>query len=292
MGRYWPIPFVGRKATAQEEGSFVWKLRPELKEAIEEYGLTNYLQDLKTNPVKKKEVITMIPKNTILYGPPGTGKTYNSAIYAVAIIEGKSVEEVRAELYSDIMNRYNEYKEQGQIEFATFHQSYGYEEFIEGIRPMMDENSEDDGNIEYQITSGLFKTFCERASRPVIIKNEDIGLNSNPTIWKVSLERTGDNSTRTECMKNNHIRIGYDSYGENITDETELTDGKTVLNAFISRMKIGDIVFSCYSATTIDAIGVVTGDYEWHDEYKQYKRLRKVNWLVKGIKEGILREKP
>lgn len=46
-------------------------------------------------------------------------------------------------------------------------------------------------------------------------------------------------------------------------------------------------MFSCYSATTIDAIGVVTGEYEWHDEYEQYKRLRKVNWLVKGIKEDI-----
>ena len=88
-------------------------------------------------------------------------------------------------------------------------------------------------------------------------------------------------------MENNHIRIGYDSYGEVITDETEVADGKTVLNAFISRMKIGDIVFSCYSATTIDAIGVVTGEYEWHDEYEKYKRLRKVNWLVKGIKEDI-----
>ena len=52
-------------------------------------------------------------------------------------------------------------------------------------------------------------------------------------------------------------------------------------------MKIGDIVLSCYSSTTIDAIGVVTGDYEWHDEYEHYKRLRKVNWVVKGIKEDI-----
>ena len=285
--RYWSIPFVGRNTTEQEEGSFVWKLRPELKEAIEEYGLTTYLQGQNAPTTEKENVAAMIPKNTILYGPPGTGKTYNSAIYAVAIIEGKDIEEVRTEPYSDVMNRYNEYKEQGQIEFTTFHQSYGYEEFIEGIRPTMDENSEDDGDIEYQITSGLFKSFCERASRPVLKKNVDIGLNANPTVWKVSLEGTGDNPTRTECMANNHIRIGYDSYGEVITDETEVTDGKTVLNAFISRMKIGDIVFSCYSSTTIDAIGVVTGEYEWHDEYEKYKRLRKVNWLVKGIKEDI-----
>ena len=285
--RFWSIPFVGRTTTDQEEGSWVWKLRPELKEAIEEYGLNTYLQEQKKTTAKKKEVTTMIPKNTILYGPPGTGKTYNSAIYAVSIIEGKDLAKVRDEQYSDVMNRYNKYKEQGQIEFTTFHQSYGYEEFIEGIRPMMDEDSEENGDIEYRITSGLFKSFCEKASRPVLRRNADIGLNSNPTVWKVSLEGTGDNQTRAECMANNHIRIGYDSYGGIITDETEVTNGKTVLNAFISRMKIGDIVFSCYSATTIDAIGVVTGEYEWHDEYEQYKRLRNVKWLVKDIREDI-----
>lgn len=52
-------------------------------------------------------------------------------------------------------------------------------------------------------------------------------------------------------------------------------------------MRIGDIVLSCYSATTIDAIGVVTGDYEWNDEYSNLKRLRKVNWIVKDINEDI-----
>ena len=52
-------------------------------------------------------------------------------------------------------------------------------------------------------------------------------------------------------------------------------------------MKIVDLVLSCYSNTTIDAIGVVTGEYEWHDEYTSYKRVRKVNWLVKGIREDI-----
>ena len=60
------------------------------------------------------------------------------------------------------------------------------------------------------------------------------------------------------------------------------------MNAFMNRMQVGDIVFSCYSSTTIDAVGVVTGEYEWHDEYDRLKRLRKVNWIVKGIQENIL----
>lgn len=53
-------------------------------------------------------------------------------------------------------------------------------------------------------------------------------------------------------------------------------------------MQIGDIIMSCYSSKTIDAIGVVTGEPEWHDEYQYYKRLRKVEWLVKDINEDIV----
>lgn len=231
---------------------------------------------------------TDVAKNTILYGPPGTGKTYNTVIYAVAIIENKLLDDVKKESYSGVLERYNQYKADGFIEFTTFHQSYGYEEFIEGIKPVMD-NTDDQTDIQYQISSGLFKSFCDNAGHPVLRQEKsDIGINMSPTIWKVSLEGTGDNPTRKECMENGHIRIGYDSYGKDITSETSFVNGgKNVINAFISKMKIGDIVLSCYSSTTIDAVGIVTGDYEWHDEYEHYKRLRKVNWVVKGIREDI-----
>mgnify|MGYP004623388313 FL=1 len=231
---------------------------------------------------------TDVAKNTILYGPPGTGKTYNTVIYAVAIIENKLLDDVKKESYSGVLERYNQYKADGFIEFTTFHQSYGYEEFIEGIKPVMD-NTDDQTDIQYQISSGLFKSFCDKAGHPVLRQEKsDIGINTSPTIWKVSLEGTGDNPTRKECMENGHIRIGYDSYGKEITSETSFVNGgKNVINAFVSKMKTGDIVLSCYSSTTIDAVGIVTGDYEWHDEYEHYKRLRKVNWVVKGIREDI-----
>jgi len=234
--------------------------------------------------------ITDVPKNTILYGPPGTGKTYHTVIYAVAIIENKSLATVESEHYEDVVKRYNDYKASGLVEFTTFHQSYGYEEFIEGIKPVMSSDSDGQQDIEYEISSGLFKSFCERAGQPTLKQEkQDIGINASPTIWKVSLEGTGNNATRTECLANGHIRIGYDGYGENITSETDFgaDGGKKVLDAFIYKMQIGDIVLSCFSSTTIDAIGVVVGDYEWHDEYEHYKRLRKVNWLVKGIREDI-----
>ena len=236
--------------------------------------------------------MTDVSLNTILYGPPGTGKTYHTVIYAVAVIENRELASVEAESYNDVLARYNDYKVQGRIEFTTFHQSFGYEEFIEGIRPVVssDDESSDAGDVQYSVQPGIFKRFCERAERPAAEVTNDYGIGENPSIWKVSLDGTGDNPIRSECLTQGHIRIGWDEYGENITDTTEFSQhgGRVVLNAFINRMQVGDIVLSCYSASTIDAIGVVTGDYEWHNEYPRLKRLRKVNWIVKDIKENIL----
>ncbi len=280
--RFFPIPFLGRYITENGNNRYSWKLRDELKAALENTDLSDI--DL----TAKEELKMNISKNTILYGPPGTGKTYNTVLYAVATIENKNLSEVKAEEYNDVLSRYNEYKSEGLIEFTTFHQSYGYEEFIEGIKPVKNEDS-DESNIQYDVLPGLFKKFCDKAGSPVIRQRYNAAVtNDNPTVWKVSLEGTGDNQTRAECMKNGHIRIAWDGYGESITSDTEFTHGgKNVLNAFIWKMKKGDIVLSCYSATTIDAIGVVTGDYEWHDEYPNYKRVRNVNWLVKNIRQDI-----
>lgn len=236
---------------------------------------------------------TDISLNTILYGPPGTGKTYSAALYAVAAIEKKKLAEVEQEEPAEVFHRYTEYRKQGRIAFTTFHQSYGYEEFIEGIRPVtLSDDEEEDADLRYRVEAGVFKRFCESAERPksVSTDGEHFGISDNPAIWKVSLEGSGDNPTRTECLQNGHIRIGWDAYGPDITEDTSFSHlgGKKVLNAFINRMNVGDIVLSCYSASTIDAIGVVTGEYEWHNEYDEYKRLRRVNWIVKDIKENIV----
>lgn len=100
-------------------------------------------------------------KNIILYGPPGTGKTYNTVYYAVAICENKAIDDVKKDLYSDVLKRYNDYKNSGKIEFTTFHQSYGYEEFIEGIKPCSSIEEKNTNGLEYSIVSGAFKAFCD-----------------------------------------------------------------------------------------------------------------------------------
>lgn len=291
--RFFAIPFVGKRMLEGDKEYYVYRMRPELFAALKEINLSGVSLYV-TGEEETMDTVTDVGLNTILYGPPGTGKTYHTVIYAVAIIENKELDAVKAEAYQDVLNRYNEYKTQGQIEFTTFHQSYGYEEFIEGIRPAVIDESDDaeSGNIQYSVQPGVFKKFCEKADCPISThaRVEDLGISENATIWKVSLWSTGDNEVRTECLQNDHIRIGWDQYGKDITDETDFSadGGRVVLNAFINKMQIGDIVFSCYSASTIDAIGIVTGEYEWHEEYEFFRRVRKVNWLIKNIRENIL----
>ena len=99
------------------------------------------------------------PLNTILYGPPGTGKTYNSVFYSVGIIEkNESIFKLKND--DKVFKKFKEYKDRNLIKFITFHQSYGYEDFIEGIRPHLKEESKD---LKYILHSGIFKDMCKRA---------------------------------------------------------------------------------------------------------------------------------
>lgn len=108
--------------------------------------------------------------NIILYGPPGTGKTYNIVKYAVELIEGKKTPPNEA--YDMIRARYEEYANSGQVKFTTFHQSLSYEEFVEGIRPVVVDKYGNDTNIAHADTTviyrpynGIFKSLCEKASK-------------------------------------------------------------------------------------------------------------------------------
>ncbi len=155
VNRYYVIPFIGRNVSENGNKRYSWKLREELREALNN-------MDLSSITTVKEETKTDVSKNTILYGPPGTGKTYNTIIYAVAIIENKELVTVKQENYDEVLERYNEYKEEGLIEFTTFHQSYGYEEFIEGIKPEVSSGGKS-GDVRYSIQPGVFKKFCEFA---------------------------------------------------------------------------------------------------------------------------------
>lgn len=107
------------------------------------------------NPPKQGDKAMTGKLNTILFGPPGTGKTYKTIDHALSILMG-SIPNDRAEA----KKVFDEYVDNGQIVFTTFHQSYGYEEFIEGIKPDM---KNDAGEVRYRIKDGVFKSLCQTA---------------------------------------------------------------------------------------------------------------------------------
>lgn len=224
-------------------------------------------------------------KNIILQGAPGTGKTYRIPELVVRLCEPEF--DANNATRKELMSVYDRLKEEKRVMFTTFHQSMDYEDWLEGLRPVLENDQ-----VTYKIEPGIFKRLCTEAERPLSAK-KDVNISDEAIVWKVSLSGTGDNPVRRDCMKNGYIRIGWDGYGENITEETDWSihngEGKTILNAFINTMKVGDVVMSCYSIRTIDAIGIVTGEYEWHDNFEHYKRVRRVKWLVKDINEDIVK---
>ena len=262
-----------------------WCMKDYMKEKLEKKMTTETNNSSKGTWYDDVVRIWERRKNIVLYGAPGTGKTYDVPELAVRLCDPAfmAAEPSREE----IVSRYNQLKTEKRIAFTTFHQSLDYEDWIEGLRPVVNENSQ----VTYEIESGLFKKLCEEAERPVV-KDKQVGIADNAVVWKVSLDGARDNPVRSDCMKNSYIRIGWDDYGPVISDETDWSvyngEGKQILDAYINKMKIGDIVMSCYSSQTIDAIGVVVGDYEFEDKFPNYKRVRRVNWLVKNINENIV----
>ena len=128
----------------------------------------NYYMDFKngkgdTMPIennRQQKAKVNFPLNQILYGPPGTGKTYSTVTKAIEIIEERKVD--ISENRNDLKKKFYGYIRSGQIKFITFHQSYGYEEFVEGIKPVFDSENED-GDITYEISKGIFYQCCENA---------------------------------------------------------------------------------------------------------------------------------
>lgn len=248
---------------------FEWTLRDELVAAIEELGLmkTNTNAEPAGAVVKYVELLKR-KMNLIFTGAPGTGKTFLAKQIAAAM--GCTDAEIRK---------------------VQFHPSYDYTDFVEGLRPVADAN----GNVGFERRDGVFKEFCRKAllAQTVARANVFDGLNDNPTVWKVSLEGTGENPTRADCLKNGWIRIGWDGYG-NVENFDEFDNfylnptGKSILSAFQNKMKIGDIVLSCWSSKEIDAVGIVTGDYEYRETVSGYRRYRTVKWIVKNIRENIV----
>lgn len=107
-----------------------------------------------------------IDLNQIFFGPPGTGKTFHTINEAIKIadpefykIHKNDREQLKARF--KLLSLINDNESVGQIGFTTFHQSFSYEDFIEGIKP--NDPKQGDTFLKYEIQDGIFKMICRLA---------------------------------------------------------------------------------------------------------------------------------
>lgn len=238
--------------------------------------------------------------NQILYGPPGTGKTYATTELAVKITDPeyyKSLCEKHfgKDLRDGIKAKYDDLVSRGRIDFATFHQSFSYEDFVEGIRA---ETSDDDDSLTYKVAEGVFKHIADLASKTIAGENS-LGLAESPTIWKISIGRRDEVDIRNQYINAGEARIGWNDTGDlsvplddRNEHEQQYWNGLTspnhnVLNDFSENMKVGDVLLCFKDQFAIGAIGVVKSEYKFDAdasaEDRDFAHIRDVNWLVKGI---------
>ncbi len=189
---------------AEELPGLNYKVTEEHYTFISELAKENLLKIKKQKDLIPLTKTTNHPLNLILYGPPGTGKTYNAISLAVAIIENKSLEKVNKKDRSKLRLRFNEYMNEGQIGFVTFHHAYTYEDFVEGVKPRAENQ-----NIVYDIEEGIFKQLAFEAKRNMLetlmsnIPKKEIKISFNQ-LYKAFLQYINSDQFNSFVTYNKH----------------------------------------------------------------------------------------
>ena len=153
---------MSRPSRLFDAQSVVWALQERKGRMDEQAGLPT------RSPHGRREGEAL---NTILYGPPGTGKTYRTVERCVEICDGEAPDDLETR-----RRRYDQLIDEGRVEFVTFHQSYGYEEFVEGIRPV-----QQDGRVLYQVEPGLLRKVADAARNGRSDKGRSVTRRSKPS---------------------------------------------------------------------------------------------------------------
>jgi hypothetical protein len=257
------------------------------------------VKDIKTNELKLKIKMSQ-PLNQILYGPPGTGKTYHTINKALSIIDGDIEGLSRAELKA----RYDRYVDEKRIVFTTFHQSLGYEDFVEGIKPL--EPTPNATSLQYEIKPGIFKLICNAARLTTEVKPQKTQDLSNVRFFKMSLGGLQNPHIHDWCIKNNCVGLGWggdhnfddlknialwkdyrDKFQKDHSDLVKESRYNVTAMFTFQNMRKGDMVVISKGNNIIDAIGRITSDYYWSDENDfEYYQFRKVEWLAVNLNQS------
>lgn len=240
--------------------------------------------------------LEQIPLNQILYGPPGTGKTFRTIEEAVRIVDPVFYA-VHKDERTEMKRRFDELVHAEHVRFVTFHQSFSYEDFVEGLRPL----PSDGGGLRYEVVDGVFKSMCVSADFQVTrqaMAPADVG---KCTIWKMSLGNTqiDEDEIFDECIDGGYALLGY---GKNI----DFSGAKTVediqakyksagldpkdlpefavgsVSTFLLQVKKGDLVVVTEGNFKFRALGEFTGDYEYAprpESWDGFAQKRRVKWL-------------
>lgn len=177
------------------------------------------VEDTEDEDDESEDIMPLImpktPLNQILYGPPGTGKTFNVVRRAVQIIEPN--------FNGDFKTRFEELRAAGQIGFVTFHQSFSYEEFIEGLRPVITDKV---GEVRYEIRDGILKTMARWAEQELDLRSlepEDFNRRWNQLLVNVrerKLRSIGWFSKRYHIFSEDDSIRGFDFGGKAVCECT------------------------------------------------------------------------
>lgn len=245
---------------------------------LEEYENSEYdeyAKILKFNP------------NIILYGPPGTGKTYSTK---------KIIEAFERDFRNNSTVSFKDIEKEERVAFITFHQAYSYEEFIEGIRPELENES---SSIKYKLVDGVLKKLANAASKQYLknYTNESVidKIMDSSRIWKVSLgQKNVDDEVYKDCKENREIAVGwlndidllnknydelYDELKANREDDSNPTNNANTLDILVNEMNIGDIVLIYDSPTSIRDIGIIESLYYFKKCNDGFNHRRKVTWI-------------
>ncbi len=273
--------------------------RPWQKDSV--VVLESLLEELNVNTIRninqedeRSEGMTQ-PKsgNIIMYGPPGTGKTYHTIYKSLGLIDPLIDKDLleNPNRRNEAVKLFNEYIEKNQIMFCTFHQSYSYEEFVEGYRF----NPEKEG---FEVKDGLFKTLCHLANPQTSERQTTYQFDENEiNFFKMSLGNIYDSDAEHKfnyCIENNVIALGYGG----AIDYTKCTDKNMIEEEFRAKypkdtqfnidaierfknwMKENDIVVISSGNKKARAIGRINGEYYYNpDSEIGYKHFRSVEWL-------------